>query len=115
MDWRELGSRYAWILMTVHIHDFVVQMGPWQKRFKEAAYVVPHAGSARVTANPSPEVLLEVSIGYPFVDVAPLHNFFGFGPGKFGAAVKLFSFLLTRQGEVRVRMIFAAAPRSRKV
>ena len=54
-------------------------------------------------------------LGYPFVDVAPRANIFGFGPGKFGAAVKLFSFFLTRAGEVRVRMVFIAAPRSRKV
>ena len=32
-----------------------------------------------------------------------------------GAAVKLFSFYLTRSGDVRVRMVFAAAPRSQKV
>jgi hypothetical protein len=115
MDWRDLGRRYAWVLLLVHIHDFVVNMGPFQRRIPEAAYVVPHPDFVRIVENPSPEYALEVSIGYPFVDVAPHPNIFGFGPGKFGAAVKLFSFLLTPKQDVRVRMVFAAAPRAQKV
>lgn len=115
VDLRELGSKYAWILLTVHIHDFVMKMGPVKKRIPEAAYVVPHADFLHVLENPSPDVAQEVSIGYPFVDVAPHANIFGFGPGKFGAAIKLFSFYLTHAGDVRVRMVFVAAPRSQKV
>ena len=114
-DWRDLGRRYAWVLLTVHIHDFVVNLGPFQKRIREAAYVVPHPEFMHLVENPSPEYVAEVSVGYPFVDVAPHPNLFGFGPGKFGAAVKLFSFLLTPKQDVRVRMVFAAAPRARKV
>ena len=115
VDWRDLGSKYEWVLLTVHIHDFVMKMGPIEKRIPESAYVVPHPDFVHVIENPSPEYALEVSIGYPFVDVAPHSNIFGFGPGKFGAGVKLFSFFLTHTGEVRVRMVFIAAPRSQKV
>jgi hypothetical protein len=115
VDLRELGSKYAWLLLTVHIHDFVMKMGPIEKRIPEAAYVAPNPQFIHVVENPSPELVQEVSIGYPFVDVAPHKNIFGFGPGKFGAAVKLFSFFLTRAGDVRVRMVFIAAPRSQKV
>lgn len=115
MDLRELGPNYAWILLTVHIHDFVMKMGPIQKRIPEAAYVAPNPEFIHDIENPSADVVQEVSIGYPFVDVAPHSNIFGFGPGKFGAAVKLFSFFLTKTGAVRVRMVFAAAPRSQKV
>ena len=115
VDWRDLGRRYAWVLHTVHIHDFVATMGPFKKRIREAAYVVPQPDFVHVVENPSPDYLLEVSIGYPFVDVPPFPNIFGFGPGKFGVAVKLFSFLLTPQNEIRVRMVFAAAPRAQKV
>jgi len=115
IDWRDLGRRYAWVLLLVHIHDFVVNMGPFQKRIPEAAYVVPHPDFVRVLENPSPEYAVEVSVGYPFVDVAPHPNLFGFGPGKFGAAIKLFSFFLTPKQDVRVRMVFAAAPRAQKV
>lgn len=115
VDWRELGRQYAWVLLTVNIHDFVVKMGPFRKRLREAAYVVPSADFMHGGENPAPDGVSEVSVGYPFVDVAPFPNLFGFGPGKFGVAVKLFSFLLTPQGEIRVRMVFAAAPRAQKV
>lgn len=115
VDWRDLGRQYAWVLHTVHIHDFVATMGPFKKRIREAAYVVPHPDFVHVVENPSQAYLLEVSIGYPFVDVPPFPNIFGFGPGKFGVAVKLFSFLLTPKNEIRVRMVFAAAPRAQKV
>ncbi|MBI3934390.1 MAG: hypothetical protein HY316_06830 [Acidobacteria bacterium] len=115
VDWTTLGRRYAWVLLTVHIHDFVVKMGPWKKRLREAAYVVPHPDFLHVIRNPSKDCALEVSIGYPFVDVAPHANIFGFGPGKFGAAVKLFSFFLSPQNDLHVRMVFAAAPRAQKV
>ena len=115
MSWLDVGPKYAWVLLLVHIHDFVASFGPIKKRLKEAAYVVPHPDFIHVVENPSPEYVLEVSVGYPFVDVAPHSNMFGFGPGKFGAAVKLFSFFLTQKQEVRVRMTFAAAPRAQKV
>jgi len=114
-DWRDLGKRFEWVLLTVQIHDFVMDFGPFRKRLREAACVAAHAGFIHVTENPSAEYALEVSVGYPFVRHAPIPNFFGFGPGKFGNAVKLYSFFLTRSGEVRVRMVFAAAPRCQKV
>ena len=55
IDLRDLGRRYAWVLLLVHIHDFVVNMGPFKKRIPEAAYVVPHPDFVRVLDNPSPE------------------------------------------------------------
>ena len=115
MDWRQLGREFSWILLTVHIHDFVLRMGPLRRRIREAAYVAPHPDFVHVVEDRSQDRVMEVSIGYPFVDVPPHPNLFGFGPGKFGVAVKLFSFFLTTKGEVRVRMVFAAAPRARKV
>jgi hypothetical protein len=115
VDWSLLGRRYGWVLLTVHIHDFFVHMGPWKKRLREAAYVVPHPDFVHLKRNPSRDCVLEASIGYPFVDVAPHTNMFGFGPGKFGAAVKLFSFFLSPANDLRARMVFAAAPRARKV
>jgi hypothetical protein len=115
MSWHDIGSKYAWVLLLVHIHDFVLEMGPLKMRVREAAYVTPNPGFIHIAEHPSPEYVLEISIGYPFVDVPPHPNLFGFGPGKFGAAVKLFSFFLTTKQEVRVRMTFAAAPRAQKV
>jgi hypothetical protein len=115
MDWRHFGSQYDWVLLTVYIHDFVMDFGPIRKRFREAACVAPNTNFVHVVEHPSKEYALEVSVGYPFVEVTPIPNVFGFGPGKFGVAVKLFSFFLTHQNEVQARMFFAAAPRCSKV
>ena len=120
IDWRDLGlpdSRrtYRWVLLTVQIHDFVMNLGPFAKHLKEAACVVLTPQFTTVRENPAPGVKLEVQVGYPFAAVAPVKNFFGFGPGKFGIAVKLYSFDLMEDHTIRVRMEFAAAPRCQKV
>ncbi|MGH9718679.1 MAG: hypothetical protein ACRD8O_00570, partial [Bryobacteraceae bacterium] len=115
IDWRRLGKDFDWVLLTVGIHDFVMDFGPYRKRFKEAACVSPCPQFLHIVERPAPGIAHEVSIGYPFVAFAPIPNVFGFGPGKFGAAVKLFSFLLTDDNRLRVRMYFAAAPRCAKV
>ena len=92
-----------------------MQFGPYLKRFKEAAAVVMHPDYMHVVENPKKGYKLEVTVGYPFVEFAPIPNNYGFGPGKFGSAVKLYSFFLTDTNEVKVVMDFAAAPRCRKV
>ena len=115
MDWRDLGPRFRWVLLTIKLSDFGMQLGPVVRRMDEAVCVTPRREFMRVVEHPSPEYALEVSIGYPFIDYAPIPNHFGFGPGKFGIAVKLFSFFLTHDNRVRVLMEFAAAPRAEKV
>lgn len=115
VQWRDLGSRFRWVLLTIKLNDFVVRMGPITRRMDEAVCVIPLREFVRVVDNPSPEYVFEVSIGYPFIDYAPIPNFFGFGPGKFGIAVKLFSFYLTHDHRVRAVVEFAAAPRAQKV
>ena len=115
IDWRQLGTEYEWVLLTVQIHDFVMNFGPITKRFKEAACVAPHRSFVHITEKPAEGYALEVAIGYPFVGFAPIPNVFGFGPGKFGIACKLYSFMLSDKNEVKVTMNFAAAPRCQKV
>ena len=50
MNWHDIGPKYAWVLLLVHIHDFVLEMGPLKMRVREAAYVRaesrlrPHCG-----------------------------------------------------------------------
>jgi len=51
----------------------------------------------------------------PFIDWAPIPNFFGFGPGKFDWAVKTFQFLLSDNNDVRCDMDFVAGARPKKV
>lgn len=115
MHWQDIGTRFRWVLLTITLNDFAANLGPITRRMDEAVCVTPVAEFMRVVDDPSPEYALEVSIGYPFIDYAPIPNFFGFGPGKFGVAVKLFSFYLTHDNRIRVVMEFAAAPRAQKV
>ena len=115
VDWRELGEKYRWVLQTVLIHDFSLKMAGFKYYLNEAACVSPIADFIHVVENPNPESVLEVSIGYPFIDYAPIPNIFGYGPGKFGIAVKLYSFFLTKAHEIKVTMEFASAPRAERV
>lgn len=113
--WTNIGTKYAWSLFTVFLHDFVLRAGPVARHVKEAATLVQHPDFVHVVERPAPGYRLEVAFGYPFIDWAPIPNYFGFGPGKFDWAVKLFSFLLRDNGEVRCNMDFAAGARPAKV
>lgn len=114
-DWTLIGTKYQWSLFTVFLHDFVVKLGPVTKRFQEAATLVQHPGFIHVVEKPADGYKLEVAVGYPFINYAPIPNHFGFGPGKFNWAVKLFSFLLRDNNEVRCNMDFAAGARPKRV
>ena len=115
IDWRQIGKEYAWVLLTIQINDFVVNFGPFHKRLPEALCAPANSNFMHVAENPSKEVLLEVSVGYPVIRYAPIPNFFGYGPGKFMVAVQNFSFSLNCENSVRVKMYFASAPRCQKV
>lgn len=114
-DWNAIGPKYRWSLFTCYLHDFVIMLGPLKKVLKEAVAVVQHPDFIHIVENPKPGYKLEVAIGYPFIDYAPIPNFFGFGPGKFNWAVKTFSFLLRDNNEVRCDMDFVAGARPKKV
>jgi hypothetical protein len=86
-DWNLIGTKYRWSLVTIYLHDFVVMLGPVKKVLSEAVAVVQHPDFIHIVENPKPGYKLEVAIGYPFIDFAPIPNFFGFGPGKFDWAV----------------------------
>jgi len=114
-DYHLIGTKYEWSLFIANLHDFVMKMGPIKHTIPEAVAVVQHADFVHVVENPQPGYKLEVAIGYPFIDFAPIPNFFGFGPGKFNWAVKMFSFLLRDNNEVLCKMDFVAGSRPKKV
>jgi hypothetical protein len=114
-DWNVIGPKYRWSLFTGYLHDFTVRLGPLKKTFKEAVAVVQHPDFIHIVENPYPGYKLEVAIGYPFIDYAPIPNYFGFGPGKFDWAVKTYSFLLRDNNEVCCNMDFVAGARPKKV
>ena len=114
-DWNEIGPKYRWSLVTIYLHDFVVYLGPYKKVLNEAVSVVQHPDFIHIIENPKPGYKLEIAFGYPFIDYAPVPNFFGFGPGKFNWAVKTYSFLLRNNNEVQCNMDFVAGARAKKV
>ena len=113
--WGDIGTKYRWSLLTIFLHDFVIHLGPMKTILKEAVAVVQHPDFVHIVQNPKPGYRLEVAIGYPFIDYAPVPNYFGFGPGKFDWAIKTFSFLLSDNNDVRCDMEFVAGARARKV
>lgn len=114
-DYYDIGPKFRWSLLTIYLHDFVLYLGPYKKVLHEAVSVVQHPDFVHIVENPKPGYKLEVAFGYPFIDYAPVPNYFGFGPGKFNWAVKTFSFLLRNNNEVRCDMDFVAGARTKKV
>lgn len=122
VDLAEVGSRYDWILLQVDIYDFVRGLPGFHKYaktlsrfFKEAAYVALSSDySYSVTALPEGAVA-ECCFGYSFLPCLVEPNFFGFGPGRFGAAIKQFRFILLNSGQLEIQLAFIVAPRSQKV
>ncbi len=114
-DWSLIGTKYRWSLLTIFLHDFVVKIGPLAHKFPEAVAVVQHPDFLHIVERPAPGYTLEVGFGYPFIDFAPIPNYFGFGPGKFDWAVKTFSFKLRDDNSVRCDMDFVAGARPKKV
>ncbi len=114
-DWTLIGTKYRWSVFTIFLHDFVVKMGPLVHKFPEAVTVVQHPDFIHIVERPAAGYKLEVAFGYPFVEVTPIPNYFGFGPGKFDWAIKTFSFKLRDDDTVRSDMDFIAGARPKKV
>ena len=116
-DWRDMGPKYRWSLFTIILHDFVFRLAGAKLPLipQEAVTVVQSPDFVHIVDNPPGDFVFEVAIGYPFIDYAPIPNFWGFGPGKFKWAVKTFSFKLRHNGTIRCDMDFVAGPRPAKV
>jgi hypothetical protein len=115
VDWRDLPSIYQWVMLTIDLHDFVLELGSVRKQIRQAVCVVQHPAFCAEDPVPVDASRSRITVGYPFVPFAPLKNYFGFGPGKFGAAVKMYSFAVGSDDALSVDMLFAAAPRCEKV
>jgi hypothetical protein len=115
VDWREIRQQYQWVMFRLDLRDFILECGPFSKQIKQAVLVTAQPEFCSESDEPTSGERCHVSVGYSFVPFAPIKNFFGFGPGKFGAAIKTFRFVIESDGVLAVEMVFAAAPRCEKV
>lgn len=114
VDLREVGPKYAWILLKVDIFDFNLSFSPFgaeamkfQMPLKESTYLVLGPCFVRDLDHPAAGVLGEYGYGYAFVPYAvqpggPI----AYGPGHFAAAVQSVHFTLAENGEIRARAAF---------
>jgi hypothetical protein len=118
----EVGRRYDWVTMQVEIYDFVrcvPALKPYVKQasklIKEAAYVALAPEFQQFKFPADPDVAASCTLGYSFVPATVHANIFGYGPGRFGIALKFFRFALLKSGDIRVTMLFLSVPRSEGV
>jgi hypothetical protein len=103
------------ILDFVRVNPMLAQYDGVLSRFiRESAYVVIHEDLAVAPTDTPKGVIAERVFGYAFLPRAVEHNMFGFGPGKFTAAIKQWRFLLFLNGDVEVHVSFLVT-RSQKV
>ena len=122
VNFNEVGPMYEWLLLQVDINDFVRSFPPLRPfarflhRFiREAAFIVSHSDyQTRVLAGESDSVA-ECRFGYAFVPALVEANHFGFGPGRFGIAIKQFDFRLLESRRLDIHVSFLVTPRSEQV
>lgn len=118
----EVGPAYECLVLRVEIHDFLRCFPPLKRfadrlssKIREAAYIVIEPGYMHGTFPLSSDVAVETDLGYSFIPLAVHPSFFGYGPGRFGTAIKLFRFAALKTGGLEVKLAFLSAPRSEKV
>jgi len=116
-DWRSLDQTRPWVAFSIEIHDFHVRVGALRKYIRQVAFVLQHKDFLKIEREGecSGGARWRATFGYSFIPYAPLKTPFGFGPGKFGAALKTYAFALMDDGTVCIDMHFLASPRCAKV
>lgn len=112
IDLREIGEKYEWIVTRVRIFDFSFPYMPFGASaphlvfpLSEASYLVLSRDFIAHSDNPTPGVLGRYSLGYAFIK-DPVPSLQGHGPGQFDAAIELFDFEVTDDGQIHVKMVF---------
>ena len=119
-DLAEIGRKYEWIVLEAVVHDFFrVMLGntAWllSRMPVMSSYVLAHRDYFSSFFPPVEGAAEEYCFGYSFLPCPVTPNIFGYGPGKFAAAVKQFRFLLLRSGDVEIQTFFLVSGRSDKI
>jgi len=114
VDLRELGRRYEWIVVKVRIFDFSFKFQPFGTNgpelsvpLTEESYLVLSRDFILNEDDPSPASLGRYGLGYAFIR-DPTEGVIAYGPGQFRTAIEIINFDVSRDGRVRVSMIFVA-------
>lgn len=114
VDLREIGRRYAWILLRVRIFNFNLDFQPFGGG--TPSFAVPLVEDSLLVVapdfvsdeeTPEPGVLGRYGFGYSFVK-NPMRQLLAYGPGEFDAALELIDFEILEDGRVQVPMAFMA-------
>lgn len=104
--------------LDIHEFNYLLPLGWTWARFapqllRQSAYVVP----ARELDQPIVEraARVEARASYAFLPVPPHRSVFGYGPGRFGAAVKHFAVRAPFDGGLDIEVWAAMSPRSEQV
>lgn len=112
VDLREIGRKYAWIILKVRIFDFGFKFKPAGVSgpeivfgLDEESYLVLSEDFVEDVARPEPGIIGRYSLGYAFIK-SPAAGIIAYGPGQFDAAFESIQFRVHDTGEIRVRMVF---------
>jgi hypothetical protein len=113
---------FEWAVFQVDILDFVrsFPIPSWAVRsmsrfIREAAFIQFHSRFAEPALVEPEGALSRHCFGYSFLPAAVHPSIFGFGPGRFGTAVKQFDIAALHDGRVEFRLAFIVTPRSEMV
>ncbi len=116
VDVRELGEKYQWIVLEVHVFDFRINLPPFGGDGLKASIPVKSVVKVVLSRDfvidrehPEPGVLGRYGWGYAFLreEQGPT-GLLGYGPDALGPAVMTFHFDVLEGGEARLFNGFAA-------
>ena len=114
VDLRELGEKYAWIVVKVRIFDFNLGFRPFASDgptisipLNEQSYLVLSSAFITNQDHPAPDCLGRYGIGYSFIHNST-EGLIVYGPGEFRAAIELIDFEVSEGGQVHVKLTFVA-------
>jgi hypothetical protein len=113
VDLREIGSKYAWIVLKVRIFDFDINFEPLGRdspklvfTLDEESYLMISPEFVTNREKPAPGVLGEYGFGYAFIKNATGGGQIAYGPGNFDVAFQLINFKVLEGGEIRSNLVF---------
>jgi hypothetical protein len=114
VDLREIGERYEWIVVKVHIFDFnlIFRLFGFDEAqlavpLNEETYLVMSRDFIVNQESTQPGVLGRYGFGYTFIR-NQTQGVIAYGPGQFDAAIELINFRVLESGETRVHTVFVA-------